>query len=387
MKRIFSIVLAIFILFSLCGCETGGAKTQNIQWHFDGDIEITQAEVQTIVNGNFKTPKNIIMIIGDGMGANDIEITQNHSKDIYDFGLVLNQIPNHGIATTHSADNEVTDSAASGTALSTGVKTNNGYVGMDVNQNDLKTMAERAREAGKRVGIVTDDTIVGATPTAFVTHCVSREDKDTLANLMFDFCPDVLIGESYDDFYYRLSKERQSSINKKYIVSQEVDEFSSTLNSNSNLKKPFLGFNGGYTSYVTNNLAYCAQVAFNRLKNDKGFFLMIESSGTDKYGHSNAIKGKISSVVNLDRTVAAALLFMKENPDTLLVITSDHETGGVKLPDANSEPTDKLFMSGSHTATPVRVFAVGQGSEYFKDKTVDNTDISKFVIDKLKKVK
>ena len=106
---------------------------------------------------------------------------------------------------------------------------------------------------------------------------------------------------------------------------------------------------------------------------------MIEGAGTDKYGHNGTIKGKLASVVTLDRTVAAALLFMEENPDTLLIITSDHETGGIRIP----EEGENLFAAmtlNEHTATPVRVFAVGQGAEYFKGKTLDNTDIAKFII-------
>ena len=90
-----------------------------------------------------------------------------------------------------------------------------------------------------------------------------------------------------------------------------------------------------------------------------------------------------SSVATLDRTLAAILLFMEKNPDTLLIVTSDHETGGVKMPENAGQVTNDLFTTEGHTATPVRVFAVGQGSEYFHDKTVDNTDIGKFIIDVL----
>ena len=133
----------------------------------------------------------------------------------------------------------------------------------------------------------------------------------------------------------------------------------------------------------SNNLAQCAEVALKRLKNDNGFFLMIESSGTDKFGHKNNMSGKLNSVVTLDRTVAAVLKFMEKNPDTLLLITSDHETGGVKLPEGDEDLKDLLTLT-EHTATPVRVFAVGEGSEYFSGKTVDNTDIAKFLIKAIK---
>ena len=149
-------------------------------------------------------------------------------------------------------------------------------------------------------------------------------------------------------------------------------------------EKPFFGFLDGYSTVASYNLARCAEVALQRLQNDNGFFLMIESSGTDKYGHNNNINGKLNSVVTLDRTVAAVLKFMEENPDTLLIITSDHETGGVKLPESDDESLSSLLTLNEHTNTPVRVFAVGKGGEYFSDKTVDNTDIAKFVIAAIK---
>lgn len=111
---------------------------------------------------------------------------------------------------------------------------------------------------------------------------------------------------------------------------------------------------------------------------------MIENTATDDAGHSNYIDGKINGVVNFDKAISVVLKFMKENPDTLLIITSDHETGGVQLPDDGAQPDKSLFTSEDHTATNVRVFAVGYGAEYFKDKTVDNTDIANFAIKAVK---
>ena len=122
-----------------------------------------------------------------------------------------------------------------------------------------------------------------------------------------------------------------------------------------------------------------AVMALQLLDNENGFFLMVESCGTDKYGHSPNINGKVNSVTVLDRTLAAILLFMEQNPDTLLIITSDHETGGVKLPTNGEALSDDIITVDEHTDTPVRVFALGKGSEYFHDKTVDNTDIGKFI--------
>ncbi len=383
MKKLLAVVLSLLLVltFSACG-EKKEAEPEG--WYTEGEISITKDQATKIINGKFETPKNIIVIIGDGMGPNDITLAEEHADGVYDFGLVLNQIKNHGLATTHSASDEVTDSAASGTALSTGIKTNNGYIGKDVNGNDLITMAEIARAAGKKVGIITDEVISGATPTAFTVHNISRSNTAELINSMIKFKPDVLMGKDYNSVFMTLGEEEREIFDNEYLVAKDFKRFKDVLDTDKNCEKPFLGFLEGYSSVASYNLANCAEVAFNRLKNDKGFFLMVESAGTDKYGHGNDINGKLNSVVTLDRTVAAALKFMEKNPDTLLIITSDHETGGVKLGDENTKYLSDLLTVTEHTATPVRVFGVGKGTEYFKGKTVDNTDIAKFLIKAIK---
>ncbi len=380
MKKILAVILSLLLLLNFCAC--GNLEPKG--WYSEDGINLTQKQVQKIINGDFETPKNIIIIIGDGMGPNDITLAEQHHEGVYDFGLVLNQIKNYGIATTHSADNIVTDSAASATALSTGVKTNNGYIGKDPDGNDLKTMAETAREAGKKIGILTDEDIAGATPTAFTVHNISRSNTKELTNDMLKFKPDVLMAKDYNGTFPRLEGEAQQIFNNEYLVAKDFKRFKEVLDTDPDCTKPFFGFLDGYSTVASDNLAQCTQVAMKRLKNDNGFFLMVESSGTDKYGHSNDMNGKLSSVVTLDRTVAAVLAFMKSNPDTMLIVTSDHETGGVQLPEKDNEKLTDLFTTTSHTATPVRVFAVGKGTEYFKDNTIDNTDIAKFVIKSIK---
>lgn len=375
MKRLLAILLSIILIFTFASCGI----TEPEGWYTEGEITITKKQVQKIVNTDFKTPKNVILIIGDGMGINDITLAEDNVNGVYDFGLVLNQIENHGLATTHSADSQVTDSAASATALSTGVKTNNTCIAKDANGNDLKTMAETAREAGKKVGIITDEDLSGATPTAFTVHNISRDNRKELANAMVEFKPDVLMCKDYIGTSALLEKEARKIFDNEYLVAKNFKRFKEVLDSDKNCEKSFFGFLEGYSPVASYNLAQCAEVALKRLNNENGFFLMIESSGTDKFGHNNNINGKLNSVVTLDRTVAAVLKFMYNNPDTVLVITSDHETGGVKLPTGSEGLTDLITVDG-HTATPVGVFAVGKGTEYFKDKTVDNTDIAKFLI-------
>ncbi|MBQ8794130.1 MAG: alkaline phosphatase [Clostridia bacterium] len=391
MKKLLALLLSLILVFSFtaCGDNSGDAQNETNSavtavthngWYTEGDITITKDQVDEIVNQEYTTPKNVIVIIGDGMGPNDITLAEENVKGVYDFGLVLNRIKNHGLATTHSANADVTDSAASGTALATGSKTNNGYIGKDVNGNDLKNMAEIARENGKKIGIITDEDLPGATPTAFTVHNISRDNRKELANDMVKFKPDVLMCKDYMGVFALLDADTQKIFNDEYLVAKDFKRYKDVLDTDKENKKPFFGFLDGYSPVATYNLAHCAEVAFERLENDKGFFLMIESAGTDKFGHDNNMNGKLQSVVTLDRTVAAALKFMKDNPDTLLLITSDHETGGVKLPEGDNYKLNELLTQNSHTDTPVRVFAVGKGSEYFKDKTVDNTDIAKFLI-------
>lgn len=391
-QKLTALLLAVLMLISLTACggdtapETDNTPVRLSQptgWYSEGAISLPLEQVQAIVSAQYTTPKNVIVIIGDGMGPNDLVLAEKHATGLNDYGLVVNQIPYHGLATTHSASDAVTDSAASATALSTGVKTNNGTIGKDPNGADLKTMAETAREAGKKVGIVTDDLMTGATPTAFTVHNTSRNNTAELVNAMVQFTPDVLMGKDYMNTYGPLDDTSRTVFSDTYLVAKDFDKFQKVLDTDPNSEKPFMGFLNGYSSVASYQLAQAAQIAFKRLQNDNGFFLMIESCGTDKYGANNKMDGKLSSVVTLDRAVAAALLFMQDNPDTLLIVTSDHETGGVQIP-AEGAALDSAFTTKEHTDTPVRVFALGAGAEYFHNKTVDNTDIAKFVIQAIK---
>lgn len=385
MKKFLALLLAIALIFtfSACGEDTNTDSNLVEEPKPKTEITITKDEVQKILNSEFTTPKNVIVIIGDGMGPNDITLAEQTLDSVYDFGLVLNQIKHHGLSTTHSANEDITDSAAAATALSTGVKTNNGIIGKDPNENDLKTMAETAREAGKKVGIVTDDKLSGATPSAFTVHNVSRYNTSEIISSIIKFKADVIMGEDYNSVFGPIDSEARAIIDNDYVVAKDFKRFDEALNADPNNDKLFLGIMDRYSSVASDNLALAANVALDRLKNDNGFFLMIESCGTDKFGQNNNINGKLNSVVSLDRTVAAVLKFMEKNPDTLLIVTSDHDTGGVKLPEGD-EKLSSLLTTKEHTATPVRVFAVGKGSEYFSDKTVDNTDIAKFLIKAIK---
>jgi len=314
MKKHFSIFLVFLLIFSFIGC-TGGEPVEP-------DAALKE-QMLKVINGEFTTPKNVIIVIGDGMGANDIKLAEEYAEGVYSFGLVLNQIPNHGLASTYSANSDVTDSAASGTALSTGVKTNNGYIGMDQWCENVPTMAEIAREAGKKIGIITDEDICGATPSAFVVHNISRDNRSELASDIVKFKPDVLMSMNYGSMFGLLDSEAMDIFMNEYVVAKDFDRFPEALKSDPNNEKPFWGFLIGYTTIASDNLAQCTEIALNRLKNENGFFLMVESAGTDKFGHGGDMQGKLNSVVNLDRTVATILKFMEKHFIILRVKTQE----------------------------------------------------------------
>ncbi len=388
MKKLFCIIISLLIVilsFSGCGnTENSGLSGKEItipeKWYDEAPVTMTKAELDEILSMEYKKPKNVIVMIGDGMGANDITITEKFNEYCFEFGLILNQIKNHGTVTTYCADNAVTDSAASGTALATGVKTNREYVGVDPSGNTLKNIIEIAKECGKRVGVVTNDSILGATPSAFTIHALSRDDEKAIAEAYMNNLPDVLMGHEFSVFRKALSKERRESLDQ-YAFVKDFYDINETLAADPKADLPLIAFSEEPIMKPNSyDLSEMTETALKRLKCENGFFLMVENAATDDAGHDNNIKGKMAAVINFDRAVAVVLKFMKENPDTLLIITSDHETGGVQLPKGDAEPDNSLFTIDDHTATDVRVFAVGFGTEYFNGKKIDNTDIAKYAI-------
>ncbi|MBQ8266965.1 MAG: alkaline phosphatase, partial [Clostridia bacterium] len=319
-------------------------------------------------------PKNVILMIGDGMGLNDIELTKKFGENLFEFGVLVDKLPNRGLAKTDSLDG-LTDSAASGTALATGFKTLNGYLGFDKDTNTLKNTMEIAREKGKRVGIVTNDEVFGATPAAFIAHCDARGKTTDIINQYAKNAPDVLMGAGYAKVTNTLYRADEEKLN---IAVNEYG-WADALDADASLIKPFFGFMSVDHDEYDNNLARATELSLKRLENQNGFFLMVECATPDKAGHDEKIGQKVVGVSNLDKALAVAVKYCTENPDTILIVTSDHETGGVTIPQGDYSLSNALFTAEAHTNADVGVFALGYGTEYFKDKTVDNTDIGKFI--------
>jgi len=410
MKKLLALLLSLALLISFVGCgqQTGDAssktssKASSVQSVvskndtaskepeaeplYSKTVTFTKADLDKANSTEYVKPKNIIYMIGDGMGLNDITICNKFSDFKFEFGLVLDQLKNKGFAVTKSFDSEVTDSAASATALATGTKTANGMIGQDIYGRDLKNICEIAREKGKKVGIVTSDSVLGATPSAFAVHNISRKNSAELARSFMKFKPDVLIGNGYNDFVNGVmaDEETKALFNSANVLSDfELFEFGLTKSSKKDL--PFFGFTGFGMKSGDSRLAQVTEMALKTLENENGFFLMIENAGTDSAGHSNNIQGKVDNVAFFDKAVAVAVKYCMEHPDTMLIITSDHETGGVTLPEGDDyKLSDVKFTTDGHSGVNVGVFALGYGTEYFNGQTVDNTDIAKFAIKAVK---
>ncbi len=409
MKKLLALLLAVVMVFCLSACGNEGNTSSASQSNpssamssaasqngstvesatsskedkiISQTIVFTAADLEKAKTTTYVKPKNVIYMIGDGMGLNDIEICNKFSDFKFDFGLVFDQLPNRGYATTRSHDSEVTDSAASATALATGVKTRNGMIGKNPGGKDLENISEIARGLGKKIGIVTSDSVLGATPTAFSVHNASRDNGAELARSLMKMKPDVLIGSGYDDFVMGVfASEETKALYSTVNVAGEFGLFESALKNPEKKDLPFFGFSSFPMKSGDYRLAQATQAALYRLENEKGFFLMIENAGTDKAGHSNNMQGKVDNPAVFDKAVAVAVKYCIEHPDTVLIITSDHETGGVTLPSTKDYTLDQVkFTTTNHTGVNVGVFALGYGTEYFNGKTVDNTDIAKFAI-------
>jgi len=333
-------------------------------------------EVKTFPH-KFKTdnPRNIILLIGDGMGISQLQagLTANRGR------LFLENFKHIGFSKTHSSDNYITDSAAGGTAISAGVKTYNGAIGVDPEKNPVKTILEKAEEKGLATGLVSTSSITHATPASFIAHQTSRNMYEKIAADFLKTDIDVFIGGGYNHFANRedglnlIEKLKENG----YKVEQDI----------SKIKKVKKGKLAGLTAPAHNArieergdmLEVATETALNILKrNKKGFFLMVEGSQIDWGGHAASTIYVVEDMLDFDKTVGKALEFAAKDGETLVIVTSDHETGGMAVlnGDYNNGMVVGEFTTGGHTGLMVPVFSYGPGAEKFTG-IMDNTDINK----------
>ncbi len=326
-------------------------------------------------DGKRKRPKNVILMIGDGMGVSHIYagMTANNGQ------LYIKTLENIGFCTTFSKSDYVTDSAASGTAIATGKKTNNGAIGVDENNIPIRNIREMAEDKGMATGVVSTSAITHATPASFVAHQPQRKMYEEIAEDFLKTNIDVFIGGGYKHFSKRKDNRNLIPIlkDKGYKVIRNADS----------LQYVKTGKLAGLTAWEHNSkadkrnnmLMKSSKAAIEILKKDKdGFFLMIEGSMIDWGSHIKSMPYTVNEVLDFDKVLGEVLRFAAKDQNTLVIVTADHETGGLACIDGDFESgmVKGKFATNQHTGQMVPVFAFGPGAELFKG-FMDNTDIPK----------
>ncbi|MEI2395833.1 alkaline phosphatase [Paenibacillus phytohabitans] len=357
--------------------------------------------------------KNVILFVGDGMGTaqrNAIRLATVGEKG----NLAMDSMPYVGLIHTSSTV-PVTDSAASATAYASGVKTYNGAIGMDADKKSVATLMEYAKKAGKSTGVVTTSQVTDATGAAFGAHVEDRSKQSDIAlQLLTKSKVDVLLGGG-EDFWYPAGQpgkfpdepaedpSEKSKGTQGNLVEKAKQLGYSYVSTKTDLQKAkgskLLGLFANEEMFQQNeegkgdiykpvvSLAEMTKKAIDTLDaNSKGFFLMVEEEGTDEFAHKNNAKMTIKSGQELDKSVQVAKDYAKKNPDTLVLVLADHETGGfsIEAVDAEDESGDAIsqedgpfaiansklnfvvdWTTSGHTAVDIPVTAMGKNAQLF----------------------
>ncbi|MDD3002004.1 MAG: alkaline phosphatase [Candidatus Riflebacteria bacterium] len=325
----------------------------------------------SVASANGCQPKNIIYLIGDGMGVAQITAARFEKGP-----LNFERFKILGLHMTSSNNNEVTDSAAAGTALATGHLTNNGVVGLSPDGEPVKNLMEYAREKGKATGIVVTATLAHATPAAFSSHVKSRYHYDDIALQQAKAGFDVMVGGGSSNLYPKSfpGSRRRDEVHVLDIMRNAmpvVFKFEHLEKVRGNRFSAI--FSKGHMPLASERnftLGQLVEKAIETLNKKKdGFVLMVEGSQIDLRGHANDSKGIISETLDFDTAIKAALDFAERDGNTLVVVTADHETSGLALDNKKTFKNGKVvaphFASDDHTASMVPVFAYGPGAEIF----------------------
>ena len=326
-----------------------------------------------------KKAKNVILLIGDGMGTAQVYslLLTSHEKTAFE------RFPYSGFSITKSASNEITDSAAGGTAIAIGKKTINKIVGMTPDSIPVPSMLELFAEQGKKTGVVVTCSVTHATPADFIAHNVNRNNNEEIAMEIANKTKlDVLFGGGKKYFTERkdsldlLGKMWENGWNIYDSLPQIVDNNARTMVLTCRKHMVKAPERGDYLPKATAK-------AVEMLDNEKGFFLMVEGSQIDFACHDNDSATLVEEMRDFNNTLNVVLDFAEKDGNTLVVVTADHETGGLSFvdPEGKYTRTDFKWSTGSHSAVFVPVFSYGPGAETFSG-IMDNTEI----LEKIKNV-
>ncbi|WP_395340820.1 alkaline phosphatase [Ningiella sp. W23] len=333
------------------------------------------ANSRASAESSVSAPQNIIMVVADGMGPayvsayrffNDDPATESVETTIFD-DILLGTARTH----PHQQSGYVTDSAASATALAAGVKTYNGAIGMTVDKKPLETVLHRARKYGMKTGLAVTSTIVHATPASYMVANELRRNYEQIADSFFDdringqFLADVMLGAGRAHF---IRDDRN-------IVEEFIEEgfqyvFDYSQLSSVDPAKPLIGLFGetmlpwSLDDVEPNRLSVMTEAALDHLNNDDGFFLLVEASQVDWAGHGNEIASAMAEMEDLVATLKIIESFVNTNPNTLVVITADHSTGGLTVAGADGYRWDPSFIKSVSASVP----SIAQGMMNSEDR-------------------
>ena len=365
----------------------------------DGSLEPKQ------LSRNVKKAKNVIFLIGDGMSISQVSayrLVQGGPNS----RIAVDRFPYSGIVLTHAENAIVTDSASSATAYSTGHKTNNGALGMDSENNELENLTETLDQYGFVSSLLATSEVTHATPAAFAAHVDLRWKTDEISAQMIEskvatflgggrhfFLPEEMEGKRKDA---RNLLEEVKASHTLLTTKDEMNDFNDNklgkvfgLFADEHLRSIDSPDNHSSEPSLSEMLQFAVKRSGQFINNGcKGFFIMGEGSQVDWAGHSNSLEYLKREMQDLDSAVEWAFNYAKENTDTLVVVTADHETGGLLIEPAN--PADyngnevKFSFNtavgrGTHTGVPVPIYAYGPGAENFTG-TLDNTDVYRAMI-------
>ncbi len=373
-KRWISLALAGATCFSLISCGGKGGK-----------------EDRTIVLGNVTTAKNIILLIGDGMGPNQVTVGEIFKGE----KLTMQKFPYATKVETRSASSMITDSAAAATALATGVRTTNGVVGKNEDLQDLTTIVDIAHNLGKRTGIIATEDLYGATPMGFSGHAEARGQKRDLIQSAattsnVNFFGSYLLNKTYRDILEEAGYEKIEDLDDLSEAEGEKLYHACIIDA----KAPSMSDNVAETALdrlVVEALEYLSQ-------DEDGFFLMAEGSHIDHGGHDNDIQYMIDELMAFDDAVQAVLEWAEGRDDTVVIVTADHETGDLQLYDGlnqealmeayNGNGYSEYFDWGStgHSDADVWCFINGADIDFSAysfgtDELIKNTDVFEIMCD------
>ena len=414
MRRIVRTVLSIALSFTLlpfvASAQTAGSTPKGPQIKADSnDLSFYQppATTEPYPLTNARKVKNVILCIGDGMGLSQVTLARVKAAGLGG-KLTMERLPVTGLVRTHSIDSCVTDSAAAATALASGVKTKNGMIGMTPDGQKYGTILEAAKGKGMATGLVATSTITHATPAGFAAHVNARSLEDKIAAQLLANKVNVLFGGGRKFFLPRSSSDsaRKDDLNPLAAAREAGYMYLETGDELPSARGPYvLGlFQVGPLTTIAPepSLVMLTQKAIQILKSDvdtgrkpgttgtsgprpgtstrkPGFFLMVEGSQIDWACHANDALGAVRQTLLFDQAVAAAVAFALIDGGTLVIVTADHETGGLTLVGAGNEDKGDTeltvrWSTKGHTGSPVPLYALGPGAAQFAG-VCDNTDI------------